>query len=93
MFTIQLGHAQQILDDTLRTSTAIVDALDEADAVADRLRVAWEGETADAQGGAHEAWRDDARRMTEALAEMRRVLQGAHGNYSNAASANTSMWG
>ncbi|NKF32274.1 WXG100 family type VII secretion target, partial [Pseudomonas sp. BGM005] len=51
------------------------------------------GETADAHGGAHERWRDDARRMAEALDEMRRVLQGAHTHYSSAASVNLAMWG
>lgn len=93
MFAFHIARAEQMLDDTLRTSTALVGALDEADAVAARLGIAWAGETADAHGGAHEHWRDDARRMAEALDEMRRVLQGAHANYSSAASVNLAMWG
>lgn len=91
-FTIRLAHAEQILDDTLRASTALVEALESADAVADRLHAAWAGEVADAHLLADEAWRDDARRMVDALDEMRRVLRNAQGNYSAAAVANTAMW-
>lgn len=92
MFTIRLAHAEQILDDTLRASSALVEALESADAVADRLHAAWAGEVAQAHLGADEEWREDARRMVDALDEMRRVLQGAQGNYSAAASVNAAMW-
>lgn len=93
MFAFHVARAEQMLDDALRTGTALVDALDEADAAAARVSIAWAGETADAHAGAHEHWRDDARRMTEALDEMRRVLRGAHANYSSAASVNLAMCG
>lgn len=92
MFTIRLAHAEQILDDTLRASSALVEALEQADAAAERLHAAWAGDVADAHLAARGEWRDDARRMVEALDEMRRVLRGAQGNYSSAASVNTSMW-
>lgn len=93
MFAFHVARAEQMLDDLMRTGTALVAALDDADATADRVGVAWEGSTADAHGAAHEHWCDDARRMASALDEMRHALQGAHANYSSAASVNLSMWG
>lgn len=92
MFSIRPAHAEQMLDDTLRASSAIVEALEEADAAADRLRSAWEGDASDAHVVARDDWRDEARRMVDALGEMRRALQGAHAHYSAAASVNSSMW-
>ncbi|MCI1018873.1 WXG100 family type VII secretion target [Microbacterium sp. C5A9] len=93
MFAFHVARAEQMLDDMLRTSTALVDALDDADAAAARVGIAWAGETADAHRGAHERWRGDARRMARALDEMRGALQGAYANYSAAASVNLAMWG
>lgn len=92
MFAFHIARAEQMLDDTLRTSTALVAALNDAGAAATRVGVAWAGAAADAHGAAHEHWREDARRMAAALDEMRRVLQGAHANYSFAASVNLAMW-
>lgn len=92
MFRIRPAHAEQILEDTLRASSAIVEALEEADAAADRLRSSWEGDASDAYVIARDDWRDETRRMVDALGQMRQALQGARANYSAAASANSSMW-
>ena len=93
MFSIRLAHAEQLQDDIRRVSDQLIAALDDADAAADRIRAAWNGEAAIAHADVDEEWRADARRMVVACEELRQVLQAAHGNYAAAASANRAMWG
>ncbi len=93
MFSIRLAHAEQLQGDIGRVAVELIDALDDADAAADRIRAAWDGEAATAHADVDEEWRADARRMVAACEELRQVLQAAHGNYAAAASANRTMWG
>lgn len=93
MFTMRTAHAEQMLDDTRAVSAELFDALEEAEGIAERMDAAWEGASASARADSGAEWRDDARRMIAALDEMYSALSGAHGNYTAAVSANSSMWG
>jgi hypothetical protein len=41
---------------------------------------------------AHTKWKHGAQEMREGLAAMRQIAMTAHGNYTDAASVNASMW-
>lgn len=53
----------------------------------------WHGDAASAQAAAQQQWEDGAQPLRDALAQLRDLAERAHANYSNAASANTRMWG
>lgn len=56
------------------------------------LHIDWEGEAAAAHREAQQRWRVGAQEMRTAVGQLRAILNGAHGNYTSAASVNTTMW-
>jgi WXG100 family type VII secretion target len=57
-----------------------------------RMPEVFEGEAALAFLERHARWETSYDEMRAALAAMRRALRTAHGNYHQAAQANTDMW-
>ncbi|MFT4260044.1 WXG100 family type VII secretion target [Microbacterium sp.] len=91
--SVRTDHIEQVVDDLERITTALTDALQDAEAASKRLHGVWAGEASQAHDGAHAEWSDEAQVMIQSLVEMRSVLRGAHANYSWAAAANSKMWG
>jgi len=56
------------------------------------LQETWEGLAARAQEEAHEEWATGMVAMRTALAELRAATRLAHGNYTQAAHSNLTMW-
>lgn len=56
------------------------------------LHDTWSGLAAQAQRDAHAKWLAGAREMRAALGGLRQAARIAHGNYSGAVTANTTMW-
>jgi WXG100 family type VII secretion target len=79
--------------DELQAITAALDtALTNAQDSVDRLHGQWEGDGAVAHLTAHEAWRANTEEMHAALRELKAIAEGAHGNYTSAATTNVGMW-
>ncbi|WP_166554836.1 WXG100 family type VII secretion target [Mycolicibacterium sp. CBMA 226] len=57
-----------------------------------RLGSSWYGDAGEAERSAQAQWNEGAREMREALARLRQIAEGAHENYSSAASKNRQMW-
>lgn len=91
-FQVSTGDVERTVEDLQRITTALEQALEDADAAVSRMHSAWAGEAAQAHQAAHDAWAVDADEMSHALAAMRRALSGAHGNYTVAVAANQRMW-
>jgi WXG100 family type VII secretion target len=83
---------QEVVDDLQSITTALEDALAEAEQAATRLHAAWAGQAADAHRGAHDRWAADATAMNTAIAKLRTLLATARSNYDSAASTNLRMW-
>ena len=64
----------------------------DVDAVVTELHGSWSGEAATAQRAAHDRWSAGAAEMRSALADLHRVGDTAHRNYTAAVSANQAMW-
>jgi WXG100 family type VII secretion target len=65
----------------------------EVEAKVAQLHQSWTGDAADSHRGEHEQWKQGAQEMREALAELKKLAQKAHGDYTNAVETNKKMWG
>lgn len=91
-FTVDTAYVEQVIDDLQKITSAIVDALTDADEQSARMHSQWAGNAADAHMGAHEQWAGKAQEMSDALAAMRTTLRGVSDNHMAAVSANSRMW-
>ncbi len=89
---VDLARLEQTIDDLARFGTALEQMLDQADERVNRLHATWSGMAADEHRAVHAKWVNGAREMHAALAVMRQIAATAHGNYGEAAAANTRMW-
>jgi WXG100 family type VII secretion target len=62
-------------------------------AVEQQLGTTWDGAGGQAQAAAQQQWTDGAAEMRQALADLRKVAEGAHENYHGAAQMNLRNWG
>jgi uncharacterized protein YukE len=70
----------------------LVKTLDRVAAHERSLQGDWAGNLADSQQDAQLRWSEGAAEMREALAELRRITDGAQKNYRGAARINTQNW-
>jgi WXG100 family type VII secretion target len=66
--------------------------LTEIDSLVTNLHVTWSGEGASAHAEAHRHLSRGEQMMREALAQLQEVADTAHGNYTDARTANLRMW-
>jgi WXG100 family type VII secretion target len=90
--TARTEQMQAVVDELQQITTALEDALREADDAVTRLHNVWEGDGAVAHRAAHDRWSGDAEAMNKAVAQLRALLTIARGNYDAAAEANLRMW-
>lgn len=91
--SVHLAQLSEFVEELTNITRSVTQALEDANAASHRLHGTWDGEASDAHTLAHTAWADDSREMAEALAGMRRLLDGARANYDAAVDANSRMWG
>lgn len=72
------NKVKSVLDDVERTMTT--------------LRASWHGSASDAQARAQQQWKTGAEQMDESLQALKKVLEGAQKNYSDAVRNNGQMW-
>ncbi len=72
------NKVKSVLDDVERTMTT--------------LRASWHGSASDAQAQAQQQWKTGAEQMDESLQALKKVLEGAQKNYSDAVRNNGQMW-
>ena len=53
----------------------------------------WDGAAGQAEAAARQQWTEGAAEMRQALADLRKVAEGAHENYHGAAQMNMRNWG
>lgn len=92
-FRVHLAQLSDVIEQIDRFDKHLEAALEQADARVNRLHATWSGQAAQAHRAAHDKWKHGAEQMRAALAVMRQNAAAAHGNYSDAVKANTSMWG
>lgn len=91
-YAVDLGELQQRIDEMAAFEKKIEQALTDLDRVVERLHVTWTGQAAVAHREAHDEWAAGMAQMRTGLAEIKDAATRAHGNYTSAAQANSSMW-
>lgn len=91
-FRVDLDQLAAVVEQMGRVDAQLQQACAEVEAQIQQLHLTWTGSAAAAQQAAHQRWQDGAARMRAALAMMAQIASTAHGNYTNAAAANTQMW-
>lgn len=91
-FKVHLEQLWDILDRIGRFDQQVEHALEDVEARVGRLQATWTGQAAQAHQSAHDEWKHGLAQMREALNAMRQAAATAHGNYSDAATTNASMW-
>lgn len=81
-----------VVDELAAITSALEDALADADRASARAHESWVGDAATAHEAAHERWAADAAVMRDALSKLRTLLSAAGENYDAAGSANSRMW-
>lgn len=91
-FRVHSDQLMDVVDQMSRFDRHLEEALENVDARINQLHATWTGEAAAAHRAAHDQWTRGAAEMRAALDTMRRIAHTAHGNYTEAAAANLSMW-
>jgi WXG100 family type VII secretion target len=91
-FRVRTAQLADIVEQISRFDQHLESALADVDAEVNRLHANWTGTAADEHRAAHEKWKRGTDEMRAALATMRRIAQTACENYTDAATANASMW-
>ncbi|QNI05559.1 WXG100 family type VII secretion target [Mycobacterium kubicae] len=84
-----LAEAVQQMADFQRYAESMIG---EIDRLVESLHANWSGQAAAAHAEAHRHWAAGEAMMRAALAQLRAAGAGAHANYTNAMSTNSSMW-
>ena len=92
MFVVDLDELLETVDEMTRCTTALDDLLKEVRQRVAELHGTWDGHAATAQAAAQTEWGRGFRSMQEALVAIRGAARLAHGNYTDAVSANVRMW-
>jgi WXG100 family type VII secretion target len=91
-FRVDPDRLNDIVEQMARFDQRLESALDDVTAKMQRLYATWAGDAADRQAHAHAEWQRGAADMKAALAVLKQIAATAGTNYTNAASANTTMW-
>jgi WXG100 family type VII secretion target len=91
-FAIDTGELDSVIGDLEDCERELEQLLADLSKQTDALHETWQGEAAAAHRVAHDEWSAGMRAMRQAVVELRAAARQAHGNYTRAADANTSMW-
>lgn len=91
-YHVDLAQLAQVIDQLDRIDRYLESALEQVDCQVNQLHGTWTGQAAQAHQAAHDEWKRGAADMRDGLATMRSIASTAHGNYTNAATANAQMW-
>jgi ESAT-6 family protein len=91
-FRVSPEQLWDVVDQMARFDRHLESMLDDVDARVNQLHGSWEGSAAGEHRQAHAKWKRGAQEMREGLAIMRQIAMTAHGNYTDAACVDVSMW-
>lgn len=91
-FTVDAGELDAVIADVERTEDALSALTDDIEAQIRALHTTWAGLAAQAQTAAQAEWNAGMVAMRQAMADLRAAARAAHGNYTQAAEANVTMW-
>lgn len=84
-----LASVIEILDKFERSAEQFISDVDKQ---VNDMHIDWKGAAAAGHLEAQKKWAVGAAEMREAVAELRKITHGAHGNYTAAINTNSSMW-
>lgn len=87
-----LGALANTVDVFAETKNAYDAAISTLEAELAGSLSSWSGEARDAYDTAHQTWQQASSDMSAQLSWLREVLATAHGNFSSALTATTTMW-
>jgi WXG100 family type VII secretion target len=91
-FRVDTSQLADVVDRIERVGVQLEQAMDQADARVDQLHETWSGSAAQAHEIAHRRWQAGATEMRDSLIVLHRIVRTAEANYSDAGSANRTMW-
>jgi WXG100 family type VII secretion target len=91
-FGVDTGELKRLIERMGEVEQRAEAAIAAMDSEVHRLHGTWTGEAAAGHASAHAMWAKGAQQMREALNFLRGAGQVAHGNYTSAATINTTMW-
>ncbi len=91
-FAIDTGELDAVVGDLEECEHELELLLSDLEKQMAALHDTWEGEAAQAHRVAHDEWSAGMRDMRQAMVDLRTAARAAHGNYTQAADANVSMW-
>lgn len=91
-FGIDLAELDDVVRDLERTESSLQRITSDLEQQMKALHDVWEGLAAQAHTEAHRQWTEGMATMRQAMIDLRTAARLAHGNYTAAAEANTTMW-
>lgn len=93
MLVVDLAKLQAAVNRMKGFEKDVESCLEEVDRTMASLRASWHGDASDSQAQSQARWDEGAEQMKNALAQLQKIGQQAHTNYSDAAKKNIEMWG
>jgi WXG100 family type VII secretion target len=91
-YSVDPDELDEIVGELAKTETALETLTADLDRQVKKLQETWDGLAAKAQTEAHEEWTNGMNACRTALAELRAAARLAHGNYTDAVTANLNLW-
>lgn len=92
MFVVTPEELTHAADQMEAFHNKVKSVLDDVERTMTMLRASWHGSASDAQVQAQQQWKTGAEQMDESLQALKKVLEGAQKNYSDAVRNNGQMW-
>jgi WXG100 family type VII secretion target len=90
---VVFGSLNELTDELEATANALEEHLGEIDQALARISESWTGQASDNFHRCFSEWQATSRDLHGTLRGLHRLTLTAHGNYSEAESANLRMWG
>lgn len=91
-YGVDTSELQDVIAQLAAFEARLEQRIADADRTVATLHATWTGRAAAEHRAAHARWTAAQAQMQDALARLRAIAATAHGNYSGAVAANTSMW-
>ena len=92
MLVVDFAQLQAAIDHMASFGQDVTECLADTDRAMAALRATWHGDASDSQAQAQQQWEKGAEQMKDALAQLQKIAQQAHTNYSDAVKKNKEMW-
>lgn len=92
MLVVDFSQLQGAVDHMAQFQREVAETLEDIEHTMATLQSSWHGEGSDSQAQAQQKWEDGAEQMKAALAQLQKVAESAHKNYTDAVTKNGEMW-